>query len=577
MRFSRPSEALRRKSTTPHYQTFPTAPPKSKGRPPSSSPPAPSHSRNPSGASSHSHESPLPKKQLFVLAVIALSEQTAFNSIGPYLPQMAASFPDIKTEDVGLYVGLIASAFALAQFGTNFFWGWFSDRVGRKPVVLIGTGLTACCFLAFGFCKTLWQAILVQALMGVVNGNQGVVSTCLGEITDRSNQSKAFTYLPVIYGIGAITGPAVGGLLLGLAGEKYPYLPPNIFSAGILVVDLVVTMVWLEESLEEARNLPPLGKRVGDLFSWAWQFASSTRPSYLRSIKRRQRQEYGDAVEDSDINTDEDESDDENENEHTDLPTFMPEHTAQLSSKAVLNRDTILLLSTYLVFQLSNVAYNSLYPIFAEAAPPTGRNLSPKEVGLSLSFAGIVTIGFQVGVFGKLREKMGNKATYRVGLAGFTIVFLLMPWIGYKDTANGDGGMSSGKALLWLEIGIILLIKTIATVGGLTSALLLITNSAPDHAVLGTLNGLAQTLSAAGRALGPFVSGGLFTLATQIKPKGEAMAFGVFGGVAFLGFLGSWGIRGANLEAEGGDEEEGSDVEDEDDEDAHEQDGLLRR
>ena len=55
------------------------------------------------------------------------------------------------------------------------------------------------------------------------------------------------------------------------------------------------------------------------------------------------------------------------------------------------------------------------------------------------------------------------------------------------------------------------------------------------------------------------------------------MAFGVFGGVAFLGFLGSWGIRGANLEAEGGDEEEGSDVEDEDDEDAHEQDGLLRR
>jgi hypothetical protein len=78
-----------------------------------------------------------------------------------------------------------------------------------------------------------------------------------------------------------------------------------------------------------------------------------------------------------------------------------------------------------------------------------------------------------------------------------------------------------------------------------------ITNSAPNHNVLGTLNGLAQTLSAAGRAVGPFVSGGLFSLATKVRPKGEALAFGVFGGIAFIGFLLSFGIRSPNLEAEG--------------------------
>lgn len=69
--------------------------------------------------------------------------------------------------------------------------------------------------------------------------------------------------------------------------------------------------------------------------------------------------------------------------------------------------------------------------------------------------------------------------------------------------------------------------------------------------MLGTLNGVAQTLSAAGRAAGPFFAGGLFSLATHVEPKGEALAFGVFGGVAFLGFLLSWGIRGQGLEAEG--------------------------
>ena len=78
-----------------------------------------------------------------------------------------------------------------------------------------------------------------------------------------------------------------------------------------------------------------------------------------------------------------------------------------------------------------------------------------------------------------------------------------------------------------------------------------VTNSAPNHAVLGALNGLAQTLSAAGRAAGPFLSGGLFSIATKVQPKGEALAFGVFGGVAFVGFILSFGIRSTDLEAEG--------------------------
>jgi hypothetical protein len=64
------------------------------------------------------------------------------------------------------------------------------------------------------------------------------------------------------------------------------------------------------------------------------------------------------------------------------------------------------------------------------------------------------------------------------------------------------------------------------------------------------LNGLAQTLSAAGRAVGPFLSGGLFTLANRIKPKGEALPFGLFAGIALLGFALSCGVRNEDLEAE---------------------------
>ncbi|KAK5052147.1 hypothetical protein LTR84_002951 [Exophiala bonariae] len=556
---------LRRKSSTPHYQTFGgISPPKSRGQPLSESSNSSTHdlhSQNPD----NQHASPLPKKQMAILAIIALCEQTALNSISPYLPAMASTFPEVNPGQVGVYVGTIASAFALAQLATNFFWGWLSDHIGRKPVILMGTFFTAACFVAFGFCRTLWQAVLVQALMGLLNGNQGVVSTCLGEITDRSNQSQAFTYLPVLYGLGGITGPIIGGLLVfennpfnKSKPNPYPYLLPNLLSAAVLVVDLVLTTIFLEESLEEAQYQAPLGKRVRNLFTWLWEFSSSSRPSYLR--RKNTPSHHGDESHGNGIL---DASDDDDSDSNAEPPTFF--HASQeLKSSDVLNRDTILLLLTYLIFQLSNISFNSLFPIFAQAAPPTGRDLAPDEIGLSLAFAGLVTILFQVGLFGKLRDKVGNRWAYRAGFGGFVIAYVLMPWVGYKEPGQGKWAISYGKAWLWFEVCIVLLVKTVAAVGGLTSALLLITNSAPNHNVLGTLNGLAQTLSAAGRAVGPFVSGGLFSLATRVEPKGEALAFGLFGGIACLGFALSFGVRSSNLEAAGWE----TDDDNEDDDDA---------
>ncbi|KAI8934574.1 hypothetical protein NX059_008272 [Plenodomus lindquistii] len=568
-----------RKSSTLHYQTFPTAPPRSRGRPPSSSPPA--HHGSVSDQGDHHHESPLPTRQLVVLAMIALAEQTALNSISPYLPEMTKSFPEVSDGQTGLYVGLIASSFALAQFTTNFFWGWLSDKIGRKPVILMGTFLTMCCFVAFGFCTTLWQAVLVQALMGFVNGNSGVVSTCLGEITDRSNQSRAFTYLPVVYGIGGITGPIVGGMLVFYANplnkshaNPYPYLLPNLFSAFVLAIDLVVCMFFLEESLDEAKHMPPLGKRIGNLFSWIWQFSSSSRPTYVRRLLGSRHNRDSQPL----AGIQEDQEDEASDDSADSVPALFPESSgAELTRKEILNRDTILLLVTYFIFQLANISYNSLYPIFAEEQPPTGRGLKPEAVGLSLSFAGAITILFQVGIFGKLRGKLGNKASYRVSLALFVAAFALMPWVGYKENKSSKG-IGSGPAWLWFELGVILVIKTIAGVGGLTAALLMITNSAPNHNVLGTLNGLAQTLSAAGRAAGPFISGSLFTAATKIHPKGEVLPFGVFAGISLVGFLLSIGIRGESLEAEDwSDSGEDQDEEEEVGDDTNERTGLIRK
>jgi hypothetical protein len=191
-------------------------------------------------------------------------------------------------------------------------------------------------------------------------------------------------------------------------------------------------------------------------------------PTYLRRRHHSHHNANGAADSSSD-------SDDEGSTRSLlSMPDLFPsiQHTA-LTSKEILNRDTIMLLSTYLIFQLSNISFNSLYPIFGAAPEPTGRGLSPEEIGLSLSFAGMVTIVFQVLIFGKLKEKMGNKATYRAGLLGFSLAMMMMPWVGYRD-GKGLFGWGSGHVWLWVELGFVLLIKTVSAVGGLTSALLLV-------------------------------------------------------------------------------------------------------
>lgn len=491
-----------------------------------------------------------------MLAVIAIAEQTALNSISPYLPQMASSFPATDpSPKIGLYVGAIGSAFAAAQFMTNYFWGLLFDRIGRKPIILLCTLLTAASFVAFGFCTKLWQAILVQAVMGLVNGNQGVISTCLGEITDRSNQSRAFAWLPVIYGLGGITGPALGGLLVRSAsstsGEpRYPYLLPNLASAAILMLDLILTAIFLEESLKEAKDLPPLKGRVVALFAWVLQFASSAVRStyFLRGYRLNSTQYDGNAELPDDRSSI---SPGSERSSLLSLPEIFADNSEELTGEAVWNRNTLLLLGTYLVFQLSNISFNVLYPIFAFAPAPLGRDIPAREIGISLSAVGAVSILFQVCAFGRLKVKIGDKTTYRLGLGLLAIALLAMPFVAYRSFPSLLGSWS-GEVAMWIQITLILLMKTVGTVGGLTSALLLITNSSPSAGSLGALNGLAQTLSAAGRAVGPVVAGGLFSAASGKGRLGGLIPFGVFGGVAMLGCVASWGIRGEGLEGGGG-------------------------
>ncbi|KAJ4016252.1 hypothetical protein NW752_003374 [Fusarium irregulare] len=520
------------------YQTFPTTPPKT----PLEQPYAGSNASD-SDDEDDNEETPLPVRQLLLLAFLSLAEQTALNSISPYLPEMVLNMPGIPDDEAGLYVGILASSFALAQLSTNFLWGYASDVIGRKPVLIMGTLALMGCFCVFGLCKEYWQIVVVHVMMGLLNGNAACVPTVLGEVTDRSNQSRAFTYLPVIYSLGSITGPALGGILVGRMGSKYPYLAPNILSAGLLAVSVIVVSIWFEETLDKTQVAFEKPAWVEKILSW---FPSRPPPPRRPSWSARwPRSHTSQPLLSSGRAPSSDSEDDDDESDSGESDKLDP----ALSAWKDLSRTTILVLFTYLVFQLSNISFNSLYPIFAATPPPAGRDLLPSRIGVSLSVAGLASCIFQAFLFQQVKSKLGNLGTYQISLLGLGISMLFMPWVGYADD-KPLFGVGSGKMWLYIELGLVLILKNMCAVGGLSSVMLLITNSAPSHSSLGSLNGMAQTLSALGRSFGPFVSGGLFSLSINIRPKGEAIAWSVFGGLAILGWVSSLFIRRDGLESD---------------------------
>ena len=531
---------IRRLSTHNRYHTFPTQPPKTPSEQPTVepiySPFGPGSARdqalgrdardghsqadgqdNSTGGShspistdssqeffTHQEATPLPWKQLSLLALLSLAEQTALNSIGPYLPTMVASFPSIPPGSEGVYVGLLASAFALAQLATNLFWGYLSDRIGRKPVMLLGTSLLGGCFVFFGFCKDYKQLLAVHVAMGLLNGNAAVVPTCLGEVTDKTNQSRAFTWLPVMYSLGSITGPALGGLLVGRSvgnsrsgdEERYPFLAPNLTAAVLLVFSVVVLGIWFEETLERdgyeevgavegARKVGNWvsglrsrlfgGERQKGVSGWSSRWPTAHEPS-----------RHHDVGEDENASDDNEEAPDERQTllaSNCDPPATDDNknhgslglaNSNNATVRQLANRTTLAVLISYLVFQLTNISFNSLYPIFASAPPPTGRDLGPSTIGLSLSLAGLATILFQGFLFQPLKARIGNLGTYRYSLLGMAISMALMPWIGYLDEDKPWLGLGTGEAWLYSELGVILVLKNICAVGGLSSVMLLV-------------------------------------------------------------------------------------------------------
>lgn len=103
---------------------------------------------------------------------------------------MARGFVGEDNDNAALYTGILISSFSLSEAITGMFWGGLSDRVGRKPVLLLGSLGTMLSMLMTGFAQTFWFALLARILGGLLNGNIAVIQTMVGELVQNPEHER---------------------------------------------------------------------------------------------------------------------------------------------------------------------------------------------------------------------------------------------------------------------------------------------------------------------------------------------------------------------------------------------------
>jgi len=167
---------------------------------------------------------------------------------------------------------VIIATYSMGQFIATPLWGRLSDRIGRKPVLLISIFCQSICFMALALAPNLWMLALARFMGGIVSGN---ISTAMAYVSDSTNEEKRAKWLGYIgasVSIGFMTGPAIGGLLGGQDASSANLFYPGIVAASIAFMTGIIAIFFLKESLKPENRNPNTNKKSSLLKNWGLVF-----------------------------------------------------------------------------------------------------------------------------------------------------------------------------------------------------------------------------------------------------------------------------------------------------------------
>jgi MFS family permease len=472
--------------------------------------------------SKRSQEPKLPVTQLFILSLCRLAEPIALSSVFPYLPEMIESF-DIPRNEVAKWAGITSAVFSVSQALTAIPWGRASDKYGRKPAILLALTCAMASSLLFGFSTSLRWAIVARALSGASNGNVGILRTTVAEmVPHRSLQPRAFSLLPLVWQVGSIVGPVLGGALASPATtmpqifgknkflRAYPYALPNLVNGVFFSIGIIEGFLFLKESLESKKHRRDYGLVLGS--------------ALMKPCTHKKRAANS---------TDDDEL-------KTPLKTTRkPENLPPPSYREVFTRQSNLGLLSYCILAFHSVPFGQLLPVFMHLPVQRegvslpfkftgGFGLDSGRIGVIFTIYAVFCMTCQFTIFPMVTKRLGVLFCMRACTFVVPFTYIITPYTVLMPTP-----MKQQAALL-----AVMFVQGFAGVFAFPCITILLTNSASSLRLLGTLNGIATALSAVSKAAGPYLGGRTFTWGAD---AGYIIAaWWLMAGVAILGHISTW-------------------------------------
>jgi len=181
-------------------------------------------------------------KKLLILYIVAFVDMVGLVMLLPLLPFYATDFGASAT-----VVGLLVSAFSVAQLLSSPAWGRFSDNEGRRPAILAGLWISAIAYVVFAFAGSIWMLLISRIVQGLGGGTIGVVQAYVADASEPEERTKALGWTSAVTSLGAVAGPAFGSFLADHGGQRAPG-----FASAVLCM-LVSLFAW--RYLREAKEL----------------------------------------------------------------------------------------------------------------------------------------------------------------------------------------------------------------------------------------------------------------------------------------------------------------------------------
>jgi len=177
-------------------------------------------------------------KRLSVLIAVAFVDMVGLMIVAPLMPFYALRFHSPEW-----MVGPLISSFAVAQLVSSPVWGRVSDRVGRRPALLIGLVGSGLAYIVFGLANSLWLLFASRIVQGLGGGTTGVAQAYVADAMAPEDRAKALGWLSAGTSLGVIIGPPLGSFAARFGPEM-----PGLLAAILVFINVLFAYRWLPES-----------------------------------------------------------------------------------------------------------------------------------------------------------------------------------------------------------------------------------------------------------------------------------------------------------------------------------------